>query len=301
MRSYTPALFYKAQSIGFTGGQALLENTLLDPKSNVVIQTAIVQRAAHDVSDGGSLLSDWNVVTAVRGKGRAQGYISTPTKGVPNATGWALAKESGILEVQWTGKDLDTSLRDRREDFYNSSTVDIVSDAYKKDGWHFGPDNSDLLANEVTHLLLAKFGQKLGDQMTQNLGNGRRSFICKQVNWVGGYSVVWPGSNDAADASIEPNIMIGVIVIVDETLDLTGKTLIYSSFGVTPLNRYVEAMLMPVGESGKILAPYSNEVMTHRSYTSMCMEVTNKTAQTLQADVSFQKMVEDGYRELLAG
>jgi len=299
MRSYTPDLFYKAQPVGFTGGTVTLENTLLDPKSNVVIQTAILQRAPHDVSDERLPLSAWEVVTAVRGNGRAQGYISTPTKGVPNVTGWGLAKEAGLLDVRWAGNDLDMSLQGTREDFYASSAVDIVSDAYEKDGWHFGPDNSDLLTNEVTHLLLAKFGQKLGDQMTQNLGKGKRSFICKQVNWVGGYSVDWVDADNVANASVEPNIMIGVIVIVDQTLDLSGNTLIYSSFGLTPLDKYREAMSMPAEESGKILAPYSNEAILHRSYTSMCMEVTNKTAQTIETDTNFQKMIEDGYKDLL--
>src|SRR5262249_33894980 len=136
------------------------------------------------------------------------------------------------------------------------------------------------------------------DQMTQNLGQGKRSFACKQVNWVGGYSVDWRGGDDAANASVEPNVMVGIVVIVDAGIDLSGTTPIYSSFGLTPLEGYAAAMEMPANESGKLLAPYSDEPILARGYTSMCTEVTLKIRNTMEANADFAQTILEGYQEL---
>jgi hypothetical protein len=269
------------------GGSVSLEETALDPRSNGVIQAAIIQSTHSDIQR--FEMSEWGTVTAVRGDGRQKGFVSTPTKGIPNSLTHALAQQVGILDTRWRGRDLRAGLEGPKEDFYDSTAVTIAGNV--PDGWHAGPDNSDTLANEVTHLMLAKFGQKVADQMTKNLTQGRRSFICRQLHWVGGYSVDWLAGDDASDASIEPNIMIGVIVVVDDELDLQGSTLIYSAFGPTPLPDFKEGMRLPAQEGARLLAPYVKGHELRRSYTSMCTEVTLASLAAIERDEKLQASI----------
>lgn len=298
MRSYTPAEFYETSPVGFTGDSSSLEQTLQDPKSNAVIQAAILQPTSDGVIADQFEPSVWGTVTAVRGAGRQQGFVSTPTKGIPNPLARALAQEVEVSDTQWTGKDLNAALEGPREAFYGASAIDIAQNV--RDDWHAGPDNSDLLANEVTHLLLAKFGQEVGDQMTQNLRQGRRSFICRQLNWIGGYSVDWRGGSDIATASVEPNVMIGVLVLVLSNVRLAGNTKIYSAFGLTSLPDFRAGMAAPAEKGAQLLAPYAASDDLKRSYTSMCTEVTLKTLDTIQGDNDLQASIGAGYRDLLS-
>ncbi len=294
MRSYVLDDLKKAAPIGFFGAQTDIKNTVLDPKSNVVIQAAIMQKTS--ISNTDTLgIDQWSTVTAVRGSGRGQGLVSTPTKGIPNALGYELAQQVGALESQWQGKDLEAAISGPREQFFDASSVVITDNAYLEDIWHTGPDNSDLLANEITHLLIAKFGQKLSEQMTNHLLRGERSFVCRQVSWVAGYSIDWVDGDNVSGASIEPNIMVGAIVLMRNDLDLTGNTLTYSSFGLTTVPDFNDAMALTGDNRVKALAPYSHEQQLHRSYTSMCTEVTLNTINTVKEDPKFQNIVTDGY------
>ena len=270
MRSYTPKELETARLVGFTK-RAKLRDTLLDPKSNVVIQTTLVQPMSDQEKDLDQ--TRWRTVTAVRGAGRLSGNISTPTKGIPNEIGYSLARSTNLLEKEWKGKAISKALQGPPEDFYSATSVAIADDVSALDIWHYGPDNSDLLANEVTHLIAVKFGDQVSGQMTRNLASGKHSFRCKQITWVGGYSVDTKGG-DMDATSVEPIIMIGVIVIMGSELNLSGSTATYSAFGTTTLFDYKRGMLMPPSASGKLLAPYFLQSPTQRGYLSMCTEVT---------------------------
>jgi len=300
MASFTPEEFYDFGPESFKQAGATLEQTLSEAGCNVVLQAAILQPQNPDPEATaysrlpGLLLNDpyhpddaftdmdWSVITALRGPGRSQGVVSTPTKNIPTETGLALAAQTGVLDATWEPRDLRAGLEEEIEAFYINTSETIAREV--GDEWHTGTNYRDLLANEVGALLVGKFGQAIKPQMNRNRLAGIPSFMCRQLTWVGGFSAdIMTEENDEESAeilSIEPNVMIGVLVVANSNLPLEWVNTDnlddyeYAAFGRTPIKNFLAGMELMDTSGAKLLAPYALQHIPKRSFTSMCTEVT---------------------------
>jgi hypothetical protein len=286
MASFTPEEFERAGPGTFKHPGATLEHIITDYGTNTVLQAAILQPAPPDpdVILRPSHITfqdmDWSVVTAVRGPGRSEGVVSTPTKNIPEPTALALAKSVRADRDTWSQvPSLNEGIEDPKAFYVHSSSP--IADA--RDVWHVGPNYQDLLANEVSHLLSIKFPD-LAPQIHRNHLAGVPSFMCRQVRWIGGFSADLQQHEEDETVEVlnlEPNVMIGVLVIANSNLSFdwvnTGNSHehAYTATGTTPLSDFVKGMGTMGVEGAQLLAPYAMQDAPARSLMSMCTEVTN--------------------------
>lgn len=145
---------------------------------------------------------------------------STPTMRIPQ-------QEAGFLLAENVPFSLSGKI-DPSRPFVSESLSASVADV---------PDNTDVLASKVGHLLALKLG--LGSVLESSVGPIGRTSLARCII---GFSYV--NDNESGEALYEPLIMLGAIVGLESeaTRHIPTRTSSYSHLGWTPVDSYARGV-----------------------------------------------------------